>query len=294
MKKLLLVLLFLPVYIFSQELDASVTVNTEKLQTKYRDLLTDFAQQIQGYLNSTRFTSNNWEGDRIKCSFNIFFDSAPDETHYSAQVSITSLRPIYQSSRSSLMLNIIDNNWSFEYQRGQSLYFSQYNFNPLTSFLDFYAYIIIGLDADSFNKLGGSDYFTTAYNISVLGSNSSTPAGWDKTSGAYNRKSFIGDLVNEKYRIFREDYFDYHFNGIDIFREKAKEAQANIVKLINDLEMLRTKQDIRGVLIKTFFDAKSNEIISYLSDYQDKSIFATLKKIDPPHIAKYDEAMKLN
>ncbi|MDP4174918.1 MAG: DUF4835 family protein [Bacteroidota bacterium] len=294
MKKVLFLLLFIPACIFSQELDATVTVNVDKLQASNKDILADFAQSVQAYLNSTRFTGSSWEGDRIKCSFNIFFDTAPDETHYTAEVNITSLRPIYRTNKSSLMLNVLDNNWTFIYQRGQSFYFNQYNFDPLTSFLDFYAYLIIGLDADSYAKLGGSDLFTTAYNISVLAINSSNPTGWNKTSGAYYKKGMIDDLVNEKYRVFREDFFDYHYNGLDIFSSKPKDAQANIAKLVNDLDVLRTKQDIRGVLIKTFFDAKSNEIVSYLSDYQDKNIFSTLKKIDPPHISKYDEAMRSN
>lgn len=293
MKRLIvLMFLILPAFLMAQELDAKVTVNMDKLQAKNKDLLADFGQAIEDYLNSNRFTGNNWEGDKIKCAFNIFFDSAPDDIHYTAQVNITSLRPIYKSNRSSLMLNVLDNNWTFIYQRGQSLYFNPNQFDPLVSFLDYYAFLIIGLDADSYNKLGGSDLFSNAFNTVMLASNSSTPSGWDKTSGSYSRKTLIQELVDEKYRLFREDYFDYHYNGLDLFSEKPAEAQKSIVKMISDLDQLSVKLNIRGLLFKTFFDAKSSEIVSYLNGYPDKSVFTTLKKIDPPHITKYDEAMK--
>lgn len=295
MKYLLVALLLMPVCLFSQELDAIVKVNYEKLPTTNKDLLTNFAQDVQDYLNHNRFTGDTWDGDRIKCSFNIFFDNASDETHYSAQVSITSLRPIYKSSKSSLMLNVLDNAWSFTYQRGQSMYLNQSVFDPLTSFLDFYAYLIIGLDNDSFNMLGGSPFFSQAYNVTLLGANSNVPQGWEKSTSPYNRRGLIEDLINEKYRTFREDFFQYHYNGLDIFSQGPQEkqkAQENIAKLIKDLDILRTKQDIRGILMKVFFDTKYAEIINYMSDYPDKTIFATLKKIDPAHISKYDEALQ--
>lgn len=295
MKYLLALLLLLPVCLYSQELDVQVKVNTEKLPTTNKDLLSNFGQEIQDYLNNTRFTGDNWEGDRIKCSLNVFFDNATDETHYSAQVSITSLRPIYKSNRASLMINVLDNQWNFVYERGQSMYYNQSVFDPLTSFLNFYAYIIIGLDADSYNMLGGSQLFTQAYNITLLGANSTQPAGWEKSTTPYNRRGLIEDLINEKYRTFREDYFNYHYNGLDIFAlgpQDKQKAQDNIAKLIKDLDVLRTKQDIRGILMKVFFDTKSGEIVNYMSDYPDKTIFATLKKIDPAHISKYDEALE--
>ncbi|MGE5458044.1 MAG: DUF4835 family protein [Methanococcaceae archaeon] len=292
MKSLIAVFFLLPLCLFSQELDARVTVNLDKIPANGKDLLSGFGQAIQDYLNTTKFTTDAWEGDKIKCSFNVFFDNANDETHYSAQVSITSLRPVYHSSTSSLMLNVLDNTWSFVYQRGQSINFNQSNFDPLTSFLDYYAYVIIGLDADSFNSLGGSSLFSQALNICLLGANSQNSKGWEKNSSSYSRRGLMDDLLSEKYRIFRENYFDYHYNGVDMLATKKEVGQANIVKLIKNLEILKTKQEIRGVLLKTFFDAKSGEIISSLSDFPDKSIFTSLKKVDPAHLSKYEEAMK--
>jgi hypothetical protein len=287
MKKLFVLILLLPVIYSAQELDAKVTINNEKLLAVYKDKLANFAMDLENYLNSTRFTGQNWEFDRIRCTFNIFFSAAANENSYSAQVSITSLRPVEGSTSPSLMLNVVDNNWEFIYEPGQSMYFIQ-DYDALTDFLDFYAFVIIGFNEDSYAELGGAEYFNQAYNIAILGASTPGSSGWDKASSSYNRRGLIDDILNEKYRTFREDYFDYHYNGLDIFTSKRDESQKNIIKLIKNLEALKTKVDIYGTLIKTFFDAKSGEIVTYLKDYPDKSIFKSLKKVDPPHTAKYD------
>jgi len=290
MKKLFVLILLLPVLYTAQELDAKVTINNEKLLAVYKDKLANFPLDLENYLNSTRFTGQTWEFEKIKCTFNIFFSAAADENKYSAQVSITSLRPVEGSTSPTLMLNVVDNNWEFIYEPGQSMYFIQ-DYDALTDFLDFYAFMIIGMNEDSYAELGGAEYFNQAYNIAILGSSTPGSSGWDKSSSSYNRRGLIDDLLNEKYRTFREDYFDYHYNGLDIYASKKIDAQKNIIKLIKNLEALRTKVDIYGTLVKTFFDAKSGEITSFLKDYPDKTIFKSLKKVDPPHTAKYDEVL---
>ena len=137
MKKILFLLVFLPSLFFSQELNAKVTVNFEQLPNAAKERLVDFQYAVEGYLNNTRFTDLDWEGDRIACSFNIFFTSNSGETRYSAQVVVTSQRPLYQSPKSSLMINILDKDWKFDYEKNQTLRFNLVNFDPLTSFLDF-------------------------------------------------------------------------------------------------------------------------------------------------------------
>jgi len=292
MKKVLLLLLFSPLFIFSQELDATVTVNYEQLENSAKDRLTDFAQAVQDYLNGNRFTDQDYQ-DKIKCSFNIFFVGASSETNYKAQVVITSQRPIYNSTKNSLMFRVQDAQWEFQYEKGQALYFNQTEFDPLTSFLDFYAYVIIGIDADSYEKLGGTDYFNKALDIAVLGGNSKFNKGWGLQSSNYNRRALVLNLTNASYQQFREDFFDYHYNGIDIYAENKALAQKNIVKLISDLAKVRDKLDARSVLLKVFFDAKAKEIVQYLSDYPDKySVYDMLKSIDPAHLSAYDKLIE--
>ncbi|MGE5365587.1 MAG: DUF4835 family protein [Bacteroidota bacterium] len=291
MKYLLCFLLLFPVFLFSQELDATVSMNTEKLTTQNRDLLIGFEDALEEYLNNTRFTGNAWQGGRIRCAFNIFFVSGDDQNHYTAQVNITSLRPIHKTKTSSLMLNVMDTNWEFIYERGQSFYFNTMDFNSLTSFLDFYAFLVIGLDNDSYEQLSGTSAYSQALNIAVLGASSTFTKGWERNSNSYNRRVLADDLLSEKFRQFRENFFDYHYNGLDLMSTDRQTGISNVVKLINNLEVAYVKRDLRGVLMKVFFDTKSTEIVNVLKSYQDKNIYTILKKIDPGHISKYDEAM---
>jgi hypothetical protein len=190
------------------------------------------------------------------------------------------------------MLTINDGQWSFKFQRGQALYANQTTFDPLTSFLDFYALIIIGMDMDTFENFGGTVYFKRALDIANLGATSSANTGWLPSSAVYNRLGLIGDILNEKYAAFRGAVFDYHQYGLDSYSKNAKLAQEYMVQLINVLwEMYQKSGSINSVYVRTFFDAKNGEIVDYLRNYPDPEIFNKLKKIDPPHSSKYDSAM---
>lgn len=292
MKSLAVILFLMSSVTFSQELNCKVTVNYEGIPVVNRELLSSFAVTIEDYLNKTRFT-DKWEGEKIDCSFNIFFVGASSDINYSAQAVVTSQRPIFKSSKNSLMLSINDSQWFFIYEKNQTLYSNQAVFDPLTSFLDFYAFIIIGFDMDSYEELAGTPYFTKAFDIVNLGANSSFRTGWEKSSSSYSRRGLVEDLLNEKFRPFREAYFNYHYNGLDMYFEKKSVAYKNIVKLVDVLDLMRTKFNINSVLTKTFFDAKSGEIIEYLKTYPDKAaVFKKLKLIDPSHALRYDEALK--
>lgn len=291
-KKLLIIILFPFAISFSQELNCSVTVNYEGLAVNYREKLVDFASIIENYINTTQFTGEAWDGQKIDCSLNIFFTSASGETEYSAQVVVVSTRPIFRTTRQSPMLTISDANWSFKYEQNQALYANQATFDPLTSFLDFYANVIIGFDWETWQELGGTIYFKKASDILNLSVGSSYKNGWEQSSSSYSKWGLCNDLLNDKYRAFREAYFVYHY-GIDEFQIRKKDGQDKIVHLITILEDMQKKVGINNsVLIKQFFDTKNGEIVELLKDFPEINVFQRLKKIDPPHAAKYDEFIR--
>lgn len=275
----------------AQELNCTVEVNFESLPVNNRELLSDFRSVIESYLNTTRFTNEDW-AQKIDCTFSIFFTGASSDVDYSAQIVIVSQRPIFNSPKNSSMLTINDGQWTFKYQRGQALYANQSTFDPLSSFLDFYAFIIIGMDMDTFENFGGTVYFKRALDIANLAATSSSNTGWLPSSAVYNRIGLIGDILNEKYAAFRSSIFDYHQYGLDSYAKNPKLAQDYMVQLINILwEMYQKTGSINSVYVRTFFDAKNGEIVDYLRSYPDPEIFNKLKKIDPPHSSKYDSAM---
>jgi len=290
MKKIIFIILLFPLVSFAQELNAKVTVNFEQLQNDQKDKVKDFGQIIEDYLNNTQFTESTWEWDKIDCKFSIFFTSGSG-TSYSAQVVIISQRSIEGSDSKSLMMNVLDPNWNFTYEEGQAIAFKQTDFDPFLSFLDFYAYVIIALDNNSYDMEGGTDMFSNALELVVRGSSNRNSKGWDYKSTAYNKRAFIQECLNANYKLFWDDFYNYHYNGLDIFYRNKATAQKNIVKLINDLASHIDRLSPRSVLLKVFFDAKAGEIVNLLKDYPDKSIFNTLIKIDNTHITKYEEAL---
>jgi hypothetical protein len=274
----------------AQELDCKVTVNMEKLQTADRAPLDGFQKTVEDYINKTKFTTERWEGGKIECSLNILLQTA-SQPNYTAQVVVTSQRPLYHSTKNSLMLNINDGLWRFIYQKDQPLNPNQSVYDPITSFVDYYANVIIGLDADSFDKLGGTRYLTKALDLVNLGATSSFSDGWQNSSASYSRRGLVEDLISEKYRPFREAFYEYHYNGLDVFNWNQDIAIRNMAKLVNAIDFIRTKGDINTTLMKVFFDSKNGEMAEYFKVYPNRDIYKTLKKIDPSHAKKYDDAL---
>lgn len=290
MKKIIFILLLFPLISFAQELNAKVTVNFEQLQNDQQDKIKNFGQEVEDYLNNTQFTGDTWGWDKIDCKFSIFFTSGSG-TSYSAQVVIISQRSIEGSDSKSLMMNVLDPNWNFTYEEGQAIAFKQTDFDPFLSFLDFYAYVIIALDNNSYQMESGTDMLSNALEIAVRGASSRNSKGWDYKLTAYNKQAFIQEALNANYKLFWDDFYNYHYNGLDIYYRDKATAQKNIVKLINDLASHMNRFNPRSVLLKVFFDAKAGELVNLLKDYPDKSIFNTLIKIDNTHITKYEEAL---
>jgi Domain of unknown function (DUF4835) len=290
MKYTVLIFLFFSVTSFAQELNCRVDVNYQNLPVNNRELLTEFAGIIENYMNTTRYTNEDY-AQKIDCSMSIFFTSAGSDVDYSAQIVIISQRPIFNSTNNSPVLTVNDGQWQFKYQKGQALYANQTSFDPLTSFLDYYALIIIGMDMDTFEPLGGTVYFKRAQDIVNLGSNSAASLGWQSSSSVYNRWGLVNEILSATYSFFRNSIFDYHY-GLDIFSQNKQLGQQKIASLVDVLWIMYEKLgSLNSVYIRTFFDSKSGEIIDHLKDYPDSELFSKLKKIDPPHSSKYEEVM---
>lgn len=291
MKTILFFLVFsFPLLIYSQELNCSVNVNYEAVPSANTDYLTGFASQVQDYMNSTKFTDLDFGGDKITCSLDIYFTGATSNVDYTAQIVVTSQRPIYKSTDTSPILQINDGNWSFSYQKDQPFYYNPNTFDPLTSLLNFYAYVIIGMDMDTWQAMAGTPVFNKAFDVVNMAATSPNAKGWTTSTGTYSRKGLITDILNERYRPFREAIYDYYY-GIDIYAQNKKIGQQKIVELINTLNAMRNKLDINSVFVKVFFNAKSGEIVDRLKGYPDKNIFVILERLDPPHTAKYQQAL---
>ncbi len=286
---LILILIFLIKQVFAQEISAKVTVNFESLQTEYREKLINFANQIEDYINKNKWTDIKWEGPKIPVTFQVYFKSGNPSNRYSAQVVISSQRPIYQSEKYALMLKLIDPNWEFIYEKNQVMLFNPNLFEPLTGFINYYIYMILGIDSDSYEEMGGTKFFNQALSIAYQGASSNFSSGWSPGEGSFNRTDFALEYLNEKYQNFRKAFYEYHYNGLDLAFENSDLPAKKLLSFIKVLEELRGKVFSRSMVLKVFFDTKYLEFCDLLKDYNDKTIFDRLKKIDPAHISTYDE-----
>lgn len=285
------ILLLISGITFSQEVRVNVSVNYESLQVQNRENLVTFKNLVEDYINKNRWTDINWSGPKIPITMTIFFRSA-SVNRYQAQVVVTSQRAVYKSEKVSLMLKLLDPSWDFNYEKNQTLFFNPTLFDPLTSFLNYYVYLVLGLDFDSYEPNGGASYFTKALAIANQASSSGFSSGWMRGEGSFSRTDFVAEILNEKFQDFRKSFYEYHYNGLDLESEDPKAPSKNLITLLNNIEEIRSKVFSRSLFLKVFFDTKYLEFCDVLSSQKDKIIFDLLKKIDPAHISSYDKCKK--
>ena len=275
---------------FAQGIECTVTANTESVGSASKDLLVNFASDIRDYVNNYQWGAANVP-EKVRCSIEIFFNSPGGSDKYTAQVSIGSQRPIYKSNRSTAVLHLRDDTWEFTYLKNRPLTHNQYNFNDLTSFLDYYMSIIVGYDCDTYEPGGGSPYFARAAEIASMG-NSSGSNGWAPSGSTYTRCDFIQELLLPGCEPLRSGLYTYHFIGLDSMAINPSHAQESIIRAINMVAKAKNNIGPRSWTAKLFFDSKYMEIAEVLATYPDKSIYKKIEQIDPNHTRTYDEYFK--
>ena len=280
----------------AQELKCDVTVNLESIQSSQRDLLRNFKSDVERYLNNNRYTNEDLEGEKIQCSISIVFKTVSGDNKYVAQVFVGSLRPAYVNNevldKVTPVLRISDEDWEFGYIPNQRMIQDNFNFDPFSHFLDFYAYIIIGYDFDTYKELSGSPYFQKALNICNIGSAAGAKDWQQATTGTYSRFGLASELNDVKYNSIRLAYFTYHFDGIDILQTEPIRAYQNLLKAIQAVSDVRQKQSPTSIVAKQFFDAKYKEIGDVFLNYPDRSIFDRLSAMDQEHSLIFQDYKK--
>jgi hypothetical protein len=280
-------------FLVSQELNCSVTIHTESIQSAQLGYLRSFTQDIERYMNNTRFSNEDLDGEKIQCSLDISFISATSDNHYQVQVFVLSQRPIYigneKSDRSTLVIRIMDNNWSFTYSPNQRMNHDEMVFDPLTGFLDFYAYLIIGYDLETYIPMSGSPCFQKALNTVQLASNSAAAKDWQQSSASYSKFGITDELSSVKYNAFRTAFNNYHFDGIDLLGTERQKGLDNMLAAIESINEIRLRQNSSSVVVKQFFDAKYREIAEAFQSSPDRSVYEKLSTYDQEHRATYQE-----
>jgi len=281
--------------VLSQDLNARVQILAPQLANSNKRILDILETSIKDFLNNKRWSVDALlPQERIDCNFVITITDWDGSSNFKAEAQIQSNRPVYNSSYSSTLLNISDRDFGFTYSEGQPLDFSEQNFiNNLGSLLAFYAYIITGMDYDSFSKFGGTSYFEKAQ--TVLNNAQIAPnSGWKAFENLRNRFWLVENLTNKSFNPIRESIYIYHRDGLDVMVENQSKGRKAVLSVIPQLQKI-DKQNQGSILNQIFFTAKADEIINILAtaDPQEKlKAYNALSVIDPANSLKYEVLKK--
>jgi hypothetical protein len=272
-----------------QELECTVTISTDLLTAEAREILADFTAQAQNYINSYRWTDEDLGGEKIAWTINISFQGSPRQNRYTAQAFIGSQRRIYRSEKNTALLRVMDDKWEFDYQPNQQILHDESMFEPLASFLDFYSYVVIGLDFESYQPGAGVPYLEKAMN--VVNTARSGGKGWEAaTPTEYSRGQFVDELLSAKYEDVRKAIYRYHYLGLDLLYNDPERAKRNILMGLEKIGRITAQTNQPSQLIKVFFDTKYLEIAETFRGHSDPGVYTTLMEIDPGHRQTYEEA----
>ena len=276
---LLLIMLSLPMLV-AQELNCRVVVNSDKIQGTNKEVFNTLQTAISEYMNDTKFSSVQLSTvERIECTLQ-FIVSEHTDARMVCQLQVQSRRPVYNSSYTSTLINFQDNEVEFNYKEYDPLVFSTSTYeNNLTCILNFYAYLILGIDFDSFILYGGDQFFEMARTMVQLGQSTQEP-GWKAFENNRNRSAILSAFVEPTTKPFREMWYNYHRKGMDEMVLGASKARSTIGKSLATLTTLYSATP-SSVLFPMFKEAKFDEIISIYSKASTNDMYDLLINIYP-------------
>jgi len=276
--------LLLSVAAHGQELNCKVTINADQIQTSDRNVFKDMERSIALFMNSRKWSADIYKNhERINCAIFLNISRMPSIGSFIASAQITVARPVYNSNYETVLMNFADREWEFEYIESQPLEYNDNAYiNNLTSMLAYYAYIILGMDYDSFAEKGGDSYFQKALMV-VNNAQSSNRPGWQSIGSNRNRYNLIENINNTQMMELRKNTYRYHRQALDTFEKSPDESRQMV---LNVLKNIKTVWQIypNSIFIISFFDAKANELVNIFSEGNigvRREAFDLLTALDP-------------
>jgi len=267
----------------AQELNAQVLVNADLVNQTNQQIFKTLERSLNEFLNTQVWTNQDLlPQEKITCSF-VFNLTNYSNDQFEATLQVQSQRPVFDTNYDTPILNFLDRDIVFNYQEFQPLFFNQSSFESnLVSLLSFYAYVILGLDADTFTENGGAPYYEQALQVVNLAQVTSRK-GWKPSDGTRNRFWLIDNLRANTFREYRQALYEYHRAGLDQLTTTPLEGKEAVMKAIQQLEPLFLRRP-NAFLLQIFFDAKVEEIVNLFKEgpkVDFKETEAVLKKIAP-------------
>lgn len=261
---ILLVWLLWSVVATAQELNARVTINHNQIQGTDASVFDELQQTLTQFINERQWTSLQFQkNERITCNFNITVTAYDNSTNvFTCKAVIQANRPVYNSSYTSTLYNNTDNDFGFEYAQFDQLQFNEEQIdNQLTALIAYYAYLIIGLDLDSFSPMGGEDILQRCLNLANNAQNLNFP-GWKAFDNSRNRFAIINDYLEGAMKPFRQLQYDYYRTGLDEMATNVERGRGNITTALeNDLKKAHADRPLSS-LPQIWTDYKRDELVN--------------------------------
>ncbi|MCD6062632.1 MAG: hypothetical protein K0R82_543 [Flavipsychrobacter sp.] len=285
----------------AQELNCKVKVLHNAIQNVDKQVFTNMERSITDFLNTRKWTNDQYNAnERIDCNIMINVTERVDEDIYKATFNIQASRPVYNTGYATPTVNFVDKDFAFKFTAFTPL---EYNDNRvsgneplvsnLTAMLAFYSYIVLGLDYESFQKDGGQDIFKKAQNIVNNAPENKGIVGWKPVEGNRNRYWLIDQILNPRFKYFREYWYTLHRDALDNMYNKPEESRKLVTDGLVKLAQMH-RENPGSILVQFFFGAKSSELASIVAQMpkEQRGIYVTmLQQMDVPNAQKY-QALK--
>lgn len=279
----------------AQELDAKVVVNASKIQGTDNAVFTTLETAISEFLNTRKWSNAQYSNrEKITCSFNFIVNEYANEGTFSCELIVQSNRPVFNTSYNTVVFSFRDPAVAFSYVEFDKLEFSDdVVSNNLTAVLAYYAYLIIGLDMDTFAPKGGTDILLKAENV-VNNAQMLDVAGWKAFDDDKNRHAIINDYMNGSLEPLRQLLYDYHRGGLDEMAQNAERGRGNITTALALLQKAKDNKPM-SALPGLFTEIKQDELLNIYSKGTTKEkedVSKILSNVNPSLSNEWEEMKK--
>ncbi len=276
----------------AQELNCTVTVIAPQISNVDVSRFDALEDGIREFMNGRRWTNDNFEfEERIECTIQLTVSEAIGSTVFKGSMQVQSSRPVFNSDYNTPVLLVNDGDIQFEWLDNSTILFNpgQHRDN-LSSLLAYYAYMVLGMDYDTFSLEGGTPHFLQAQAI-VANAQNAGERGWKASQGKQNRYWLVENHLSQTFRPVRTCLYNYHRKGLDVLFQDIEGGRLTIAESLIDM---RSTNRIRpgSYNIQVFFLSKSDEIINIFSPAPDAErgrLLPILKQLDPGNIQSYDQ-----
>lgn len=278
------------------ELNCDVEVNSEKVTKGSKDVFNELKEKVTEYMNTTKWTNATFgTNEKIYCKLMFTISTWDDATgQMKGDLQIQSQRPVYNSSYTTALINFKDSKVDFFFEPGQQLVFSEMEMEDnLTAILNFWAYMILALDFDSFELNGGEPYYDMAGQIVRL-AQSSGESGWKAFEDINNRSAVLSAFTDKGTSPIRQMLYDYHRMGLDQMAVTVDKGRSAITHTLENLAKIYDAAPL-SVGLTMFKDAKLDELINIYSKAnitEKETVYEMLYQVYPGETNRLDQIKK--